>query len=568
MEQAKALEILKSGKNVFLTGSAGTGKTHLLNEYISYLKKHKLKVATTASTGIAATHMNGQTIHSWCGIGINDSLKTSDLKKQKEKKYVVKNVEAAHTLIIDEISMLHQKQFELVNKVLKYLRESNEPFGGLQVIASGDFFQLPPVSKENEPSKEKFCFMAPAWVEADFTVCYLTKQFRQKANSLSKILDEFRAQKVSDESRKLLHEARNNKPEGEVTKLYTHNIDVDRINEEEFKKLKGQARVFKAKTKGNEKLRELLTKSVMAPEDLKLKKDTKVMFVKNNSEEGYVNGTLGKVFDFWENEDGKKLPLVKTNSGRNIFVKPEIWPMEDEKGKTLASFEQLPLRLAWAITVHKSQGMTLDAAEIDLTKTFEVGQGYVALSRVKEIEGLKLLGFNTTSMQVDSLAFKADQRFQQLSKRAEQIFEEKELAQLAKEFIKNNNGILKPLTPKGNTNKKAAKTTKINTYEKTHELLEEGLSLNEIAKERGLTEQTVLRHFLVIQMEVPDYDFSRVKPSDELIKQVQEGLEKAKKTEEELYSQNGHIKLAPIHKALKGKLDYRDIELGLLFCEK
>lgn len=566
MEQAKALAILKSGKNVFLTGSAGSGKTHTLNQYISYLKSHKLSVAITASTGIAATHMGGQTIHSWCGMGVKESMTNADLKGLKEKKYLLKNVDTAKVLIIDEISMLHKKQLNLVNKILKYLKENDDPFGGLQVVVSGDFFQLPPVTQGQEPSKEKYCFMSEAWQEADFAVCYLTEQYRQNDNSLNTILNEFRKQKVSDESRKLLYACRENNPKGEVTKLYTHNVDVDRINQEEFAKLKGQTRVFKAKTKGKQKLRELLAKSVMAPEELKLKKDTKVMFVKNNSEQGYVNGTLGKVFDYWDDE-GKKLPIVKTNSGDTIFVKPEHWPMEDEKGKELASFEQLPLRLAWAITVHKSQGMTLDAAEVDLTKTFEVGQGYVALSRVRSLEGLKLVGFNTTSMKVDALAFKADKRFLELSEGCDRFFVEDELEEMAKSFIRNNDGVLKPISSK-KSKKKKAKTTKINTYEKTHELFDEGLSVKEIAKERDLTEQTILRHLLVIQMEIPDYDFSRLKPADELIKEVQGGIEKAKKGEEELYSQNGHIKLSPIHKALKGKFDYREIELALLFCEK
>jgi ATP-dependent exoDNAse (exonuclease V) alpha subunit len=565
MEQAKALAILKSGKNVFLTGSAGAGKTYVLNQYIAHLRYHKMGVAITASTGIAATHLGGQTIHSWCGMGVKDSLTTADLKNLKTKKYLVTKIDKAKVLVIDEISMLHKRQLDLINKILKYFKQSEEPFGGLQVIVSGDFFQLPPVSDGNEPSKEKFCFMSDAWVEADFAVCYITQQFRQSDNKLTQILNEIRSQKVSEISLKTLHQSQENKPKGETTKLYTHNVDVDRINDDFFSKLKGTSKKFKATTKGNEKLREVLVKSVLAQEEIALKKGTKVMFVKNNFEKGYVNGTLGHVFDFWD-DDGKKMPIVKTNEGKNIYVQPEVWPMQDEKGKELASFEQIPLRLAWAITVHKSQGMTLDAAEIDLSKTFEMGQGYVALSRVSALEGLHLAGFNATALHVDSLAFKADKRFLELSNRAEKIYVDKELTQLEKTFIQNNGGVLKPL--ESSKKKGKAKTSKVTTYEATHDLLEQGLSLAEIAKKRELSEQTILRHFLIIQGDIPDYNFDKIKPPKPLIIQVNEALQKAKESDEELYSKNGHIKLGPIHTILKSKVDYKDIMLALLFCEK
>jgi ATP-dependent exoDNAse (exonuclease V) alpha subunit len=565
MEQAKALAILKSGKNVFLTGSAGAGKTYVLNQYITHLRYHKMGVAITASTGIAATHLGGQTIHSWCGMGVKDSLTTADLKNLKTKKYLVTKIDKAKVLVIDEISMLHKRQLELINKILKYFKQSEEPFGGLQVIVSGDFFQLPPVSDGNEPSKEKFCFMSDTWVEADFAVCYITQQFRQSDNKLTQILNEIRSQKVSEISLKTLHQSQENKPKGETTKLYTHNVDVDRINDDFFSKLKGTSKKFKATTKGNEKLSEVLVKSVLAQEEIALKKGTKVMFVKNNFEKGYVNGTLGHVFDFWD-DDGKKMPIVKTNEGKNIYVQPEVWPMQDEKGKELASFEQIPLRLAWAITVHKSQGMTLDAAEIDLSKTFEMGQGYVALSRVSALEGLHLAGFNATALHVDSLAFKADKRFLELSNRAEKIYVDKELTQLEKTFIQNNGGVLKPL--ESSKKKGKAKTSKVTTYEATHDLLEQGLSLAEIAKKRELSEQTILRHFLIIQGDIPDYNFDKIKPPKPLIIQVNEALQKAKESDEELYSKNGHIKLGPIHTILKSKVDYKDIMLALLFCEK
>ena len=192
MKQAKALGILKSGKNVFLTGSAGTGKTFVLNQYIDYLKECKIAVAVTASTGIAATHMNGMTIHSWAGIGIKETLTRVQLANMKTKKYLTKHLEAVKVLIIDEVSMLHQNQLALVNEVLQFFKENNMPFGGIQIVLSGDFFQLPPIGKSGESSKDKFAFMSPAWVLAKFHVCYLTEQFRQSDNELNTILNQIR----------------------------------------------------------------------------------------------------------------------------------------------------------------------------------------------------------------------------------------------------------------------------------------------------------------------------------------------------------------------------------------
>ena len=152
MLQEKALAILKSGKNVFLTGSAGTGKTYVLNEYITYLKARKVPVAITASTGIAATHMNGMTIHSWAGIGVKDHLTKGNLASMKAKKYLKTHLERVKVLIIDEVSMLHKNQINLVDIVLQYFKDNNDPFGGIQVVLSGDFFQLPPIPPDD------FCF--------------------------------------------------------------------------------------------------------------------------------------------------------------------------------------------------------------------------------------------------------------------------------------------------------------------------------------------------------------------------------------------------------------------------
>lgn len=445
MTQEVALSILKSGANVFLTGSAGTGKTYVLNQYIQYLKDRKVNVAITASTGIASTHIGGLTIHSWAGIGVKDSLTSKDLAKMKTRKYLTKKIGKAKVLIIDEISMLHKNQLSLVDTVLRYFNDSNEPFGNLQVVFCGDFFQLPPIGNRNESSKDKFAFMSKSWVDAGLSVCYLTKQYRQNDDKLNGILNEIRTNSISQESLNLLQSADKELTDIVPTKLYTHNVDVDRINTQFLEDLPGRNRFFKAKTKGEKTLVAVLKKTVLAGDELRLKKGAKVMFVKNNYDKGYINGTLGEVWDY----DEIGVPIVKLTDGTKITVSPEKWSIDDEGGNSLASFNQIPLRLAWAITIHKSQGMTLEAAEIDLRKTFEAGQGYVALSRLKKIEKLHLLGFNGVALSVDRLALKADKRFSELSGEVVEQADLEENELLAKDFIRSCGGrVLKKLEKK------------------------------------------------------------------------------------------------------------------------
>ena len=256
MLQSQALKILKSGKNVFLTGSAGTGKTYTLNQYIQWLKDHRVPVAITASTGIAATHMNGTTIHSWSGIGIRDVISLQTIENLRTKKYLMKGIENTEVLIIDEISMLHRNQVDMVNQVLKSLKNNPAPFGGMQVVFSGDFFQLPPVSRTMEPSREKFAFMSKAWQEAAPHVCYLTEQFRQTDNDLNEILNKIRSKNIEEESIAKLKSTLTNIHSIEPTQLYSHNADVDRINSQELLKLKTEARTFMATKTGNSKLME------------------------------------------------------------------------------------------------------------------------------------------------------------------------------------------------------------------------------------------------------------------------------------------------------------------------
>ena len=422
MTQETALSILKTGRNVFLTGEPGSGKTHTINRYVPYLKQLKIKAAITASTGIAATHINGMTIHSWSGIGIKKNLNVDDIKKII--KYRGKRISKTSVLIIDEISMLDASVLDLVDTVCRAVKKSELPFGGMQVILVGDFFQLPPVRREGE-APYKFAFESNAWKYANPAVCYLTEQYRQSDPDLIGLLSAIRSGDVLDFHYECLDRClarpMNNQ---NITKLFPHNADVDKINLEELNKLAGSPVNFVMKSKGNERFVEQLKKGCLSPEYLRLKKGAVVMFTKNNFEHDYVNGTVGTVVGFDENnsdDEEEVSPIVQTRGGRKITVGPAEWAVEDN-GKVVARIEQLPLRLAWAMTIHKSQGATLDSAFVDLKGAFVEGQGYVALSRVKTLNGLYLNGYNENALKVHPLVSEQDAEFRNRSAEIESEF--------------------------------------------------------------------------------------------------------------------------------------------------
>ncbi|KKU98883.1 MAG: hypothetical protein UY32_C0012G0012 [Candidatus Jorgensenbacteria bacterium GW2011_GWC1_48_8] len=425
MTQKEAFEILKAGHNVYLTGAAGSGKTYLLNEYIEFLRKKKTDVGITASTGIAATHLGGITIHSWAGIGISRTASDKEVRMFAANRRVAKRLAKTETLIIDEVSMLDAARLSLVDRVARAVR-GKEPFGGMQVVLCGDFFQLPPVANENEPPPQ-FAYRSTAWEELGLKVCYLDEQHRHGDEKLSEVLNAIRRTEVNESIRiRLRGRCDANLPNGRVTKLYSHNADVDAENFRELQRLPGEEVNYRMETHGVPAIVQSLKNGCLAPENLVLKKDAVVMFVKNNFEKGYANGTLGRVVGF--SEEGH--PRVITLKGRNISVSPESW-MVEENGKRLAKITQIPLRLAWAITIHKSQGITLDAALIDLSAAFERGMGYVALSRVRTLDGMKLLGFNEKSLEVHPEILEFDAELQRKS----------EETVLAKELGRQTGGI-------------------------------------------------------------------------------------------------------------------------------
>ena len=409
MTQQQAAKILKQGNNVYLTGPAGSGKTFLLNSFIKYLYKNNIGVAITASTGIAATHLGGITIHSWAGIGINDDLNKAQLNKLLRKQRLRKRFKETKVLIIDEVSMLHAHTLDLVDKVCRAFKDNDLSFGGIQVVLCGDFFQLPPVSKNDEEA----CFIhkSKVWQNMDLSICYLDEQYRQADDQFAQILNAIREDKVTEEIKDILTTRFRKEVPMHIrpTKLYTHNMDVDSINDNELARIPGSSKAYNMRFTGPKALVEGLQKSCLAPQRLILKKGAIVMFVKNNFTKGYVNGTLGQVIDFDEG-----FPIVETVKRNKIFVEPEEWKVE-ENDITRAKIKQMPLRLAWAITVHKSQGMSLDAAEIDLSKSFTYGMGYVALSRVRTLAGIKLMGMNDMALCVDENVLELDFEFKKAS---------------------------------------------------------------------------------------------------------------------------------------------------------
>lgn len=414
MTQREALNILKLGHNVFLTGAAGSGKTYLLNQYIDYLKDNEVEVGITASTGIAATHMNGKTIHSWAHIGIKDELKSSDLSYIYNRLDFRMQLLSAKVLVIDEVSMLHHFRLDMVDQVLQKIHQNILPFGGIQVILCGDLFQLPPVMRHG--GLTKYVTDSKAWESMNIRVCYLTEQHRQEDMDFLLLLNEMRLNNVSNDALKKLHARLNVDIDSPVTptRLFTHNTDVDVINNLELAKLKTEDNVYVMTSRGDQRIIKSLKDTCLAPGELHLKEGAVVMFVQNNFPKGYVNGTLGTVVGF-SKED--KFPLVKTLSGKTILALPGSWRVEEGR-RVVAEINQVPLRLAWAITVHKSQGMTLDMAQIDLSRAFVEGMGYVALSRVKTLKGIKLLGINDKALKVDPRIIMIDHELQRLANEA------------------------------------------------------------------------------------------------------------------------------------------------------
>ena len=417
MDQALALEILHSGHNVLLTGPAGAGKTYVLNQFVRQAKADGKHVSVTATTGLAATHLGGNTIHAWSGIGVSDQL------QDDFEDYLLKSrrdiIETTDVLVIDEISMLHDYRLDMVDMVARTVRDDPRPFGGIQVVLCGDFFQLPPVNRDGG-RQGGFVTNSNAWQELDLVICYLNEQHRQDDSTFLEILNALRGGDIRRRhAEALMARVDTHLEDDNITELHTTNIDVESINHGRLNELKDKTYYYDMATTGSENYVATLKRSCLAMERLALKPGALVMAIKNSPERKYVNGSLGIVVGF---EKGTDYPIVEFRNGKTVTMKPDSWELRDGDKKR-AGLSQVPLRLAWAITVHKSQGMTLDAARIDLRKAFVEGMGYVALSRVKRLESLSLLGINRMALKVSPEALAIDGELRTRSAEAAKKYE-------------------------------------------------------------------------------------------------------------------------------------------------
>ena len=447
-EQRKVLDlIVDQKKSVFFTGSAGTGKSVLLRECIRVLRqkyqKEPDRVAITASTGLAACNIGGVTLHSFSGIGLGKEDVPELVKKIKRNQKAKHRWMRTKVLIVDEISMVDADLFDKLENIARIVRSNGRPFGGIQLVVTGDFFQLPPVP-DSSTRESKFSFDASTWTSSIDHTIGLHHVFRQRDPAFAGMLNEMREGRLTQNSIaafRQLSRPLEDFDNLQATELFPTRGEVDAANSLRMRQLAGEGRVFHARDGGaitDKVARDRLLGNCMAPEVLELKKGSQVMLIKN-IDEMLVNGSLGKVIGFMNEESfdsyttdpngyvstqaapddelnpselkqkralqkfaatntAQVWPLVRftlsDGSTRDLLCNRETWKIELPNGEVQASRAQVPLILAWALSIHKAQGQTLERVKVDLGKVFENGQAYVALSRATTMGGLQVLRFD------------------------------------------------------------------------------------------------------------------------------------------------------------------------------
>ncbi|XP_014486054.1 PREDICTED: ATP-dependent DNA helicase PIF1 [Dinoponera quadriceps] len=404
-EQNAILNAVLNGRNVFFTGSAGTGKSYLLRKIISALPPDV--TTATASTGVAACHIGGITLHQFAGIGLGTGTMERCLQLASRPASTAVWRKTKH-LVIDEVSMVDGDFFDKIEAIARHVRRTERPFGGIQLILCGDFFQLPPVSKSTEAGGAKFCFQSEAWQKCVHFNYELRRVHRQKDEAFVKILNSIRIGRVTDEIVGTLKGTAKQRIEGNgvlATRLCSHVREADEINEFQLGELKGEARVYTA-LDSDDSMTKVLDQQLGIPGKLVLKVGAQVMLLRNiNITSGLVNGARGVVVDFRND-----VPIVQLRSGTRYEAKMEKWSLRSGSG-VLVHRKQVPLKLAWAFSIHKSQGLTLDCVEMCLSRVFDAGQSYVALSRAQSLQSLRILDFDSQQVWANTAVLEFYKKF-------------------------------------------------------------------------------------------------------------------------------------------------------------
>ena len=417
VDQQEVMDHIQKGENVFITGPGGTGKSFLIKQVYQWATSQGKRVSVCAMTGCAAILLKckAKTLHSWSSIGLGVGPDRDIISRVLKVKHRRKNWEQVDMLIIDEVSMLSYKLLSVLNKIAQIVRRNKAPFGGIQLLFSGDFYQLPPVGDRGDDDSMKFCFENPSWEDLfckGGSEILLHTMFRQTNPVYADILNNIRVGRLNKKAHDILRKRCIQCPRTDIkpTKLMPLRSAVRSINQQEMAKLSGVIRTYKMRHTNKQPSDNLvpqthiehelnyLKNNVMADNELVLKIGAQVMCTYNIEVEGpdsIVNGSCGVVTAFSEDE----LPIVSFMNGVVRKMDFHTWASETLKG---VGIQQIPLILAWAITIHKSQGASLDLVEIDIGRgIFECGQTYVALSRVRSIEGLYLSSFEPDKIRIN-----------------------------------------------------------------------------------------------------------------------------------------------------------------------